>query len=146
MSTVFPDRSIVYEEKRDGRRKKKNVCVRVHVYVRVYMTEGGKRTYMCARVCACVRTGCRRERWTRVALAEREEANRLHYANAVQLQLTVAKNRCRYRGMLSRNPEGDFYTLVPLARPLFLALVRVLSISLDALRLFQNSGYIPAVE
>lgn len=66
---------------------------------------------MCARVCVCAYGLQVREMDTRVALAEREEANRLHYANAVQLQLTVAKNRCRYRGMLSRNPEGVFTLL-----------------------------------
>jgi len=58
---------------------------------------------------------------TRVAPIEREEANRLHYANAVQLQLTVAKNRCRYRGMLSRSPEGVFILLIRVTR--FLALL-----------------------
>ena len=75
----------------------------------------------------------------RIALAEREEANRLHYANAVQLQLTVAKNRCRYRGMLSRIPRGFLRS----SFSLFLALVRILSILSDALRLFHDSGYIP---
>lgn len=59
---------------------------------------------------------CKQARETRLYIAldrtererEKEKVNRLHYANAVQLQLTVAKNRCRYRGMLSRTPEGVF--------------------------------------
>lgn len=42
---------------------------------------------------------------------EREETNCLHYANAVQVQLTVAKNRCRYRGMLSRTSRGFLSSL-----------------------------------
>lgn len=44
--------------------------------------------------------------------ARARETNCLHYANAVQLQLTVAKNRCRYRRMLSRASRG-FLSLPP---------------------------------
>lgn len=90
-------------------------------------------------VCAWARTGCRRARWIRVALAEREEANRLHYANAVQLQLTVAKNRCRYRGMLSRTPREFLHS----SFPLFLVLVRFLFISLNAFTLVPQFGLHP---
>lgn len=58
MSTVFPDRSVAYEEKRDGRRKEKNV----HVYVRVYMTRG-ERERICVRACVrvCVRAAGERD-------------------------------------------------------------------------------------
>lgn len=142
MSTVIADRSVANEKKRDRRRKEKNVCTHIyaymHVNVRIWQRETErKRENVHAWVC----TGCRRERWTRTALAEREEeANRLHYANAVQLQLTVAKNRCRYRGMLSRTPRGFLHS----SFSLFLALVHLLSISFNALRLFHDSGYIPA--
>lgn len=53
--------------------------------------------------------------------AAREETDCLHYANAAQLELTVAKNRCRYRGMLTRTSReflpfplsGPFWTLSP---------------------------------
>lgn len=88
------------ERKRDKARKE-CVCVRD--------TER-KREIENARMC------CKQVRETRLYIAldrtererEKEKVNRLHYANAVQLQLTVAKNRCRYRGMLSRTPEGVF--------------------------------------
>lgn len=53
----------------------------------------------------CARVGLGNEMDTRCP-REREETNCLHYANAVQVQLTVAKNRCRYRGMLSRTSRG----------------------------------------
>lgn len=112
--------------------------VSICVYACVYEKD---RERECVYVCVYVyNTVCRRERWTRVALAEREEANRLHYANAVQLQLTVAKNRCRYRGMLSRTPRGFLHS----SFPLFLALVDLLFISFVLLRLFYDPGYIPA--
>lgn len=115
-----------------------SICVYACVYEKDREREEGKESvYVCVYV---YNTVCRRERWTRVALAEREEANRLHYANAVQLQLTVAKNRCRYRGMLSRTPRGFLHS----SFPLFLTLVRLLFISLVLLRLFYDSGYIPA--
>lgn len=71
---------------------------------------------------------------------EREETNCLHYANAVQLQLTVAKNRCRYRGMLSRTSR-EFLSS---PRPVFLGPLTVIPLfhSLyirSTLRLFLDS-------
>lgn len=116
MSTVLPDRSVARrvegEKKREKERgkekerkrdkaRKECVCVRD--------TER-KREIENAHMC------CKQVRETRLYIAldrtererEKEKVNRLHYANAVQLQLTVAKNRCRYRGMLSRTPEGVF--------------------------------------
>lgn len=128
-----------FRHKREEKRREnkgKEVCAHTWdtcTHVCVYEREK-EREYMYVRYWLH-----RWERWTRIALAEREKANRLHYANAVQLQLTVAKNRCRYRGMLSWTPRGFLHS----SFSFFLALVRILSILSDALRLFHDSGYIP---
>lgn len=82
------------------------MCMCPRVCIRAYMTEGKENVYVCARVCTYGLQA--REMDTR--WQKREEANRLHYANAVQLQLTMAKNRCRYRGMLSRTPRGFLHS------------------------------------
>lgn len=83
------------------------------------------------RVCTRVTWHSKRKRagtrWPR----GREETNCLHYANAVQLQLTVAKNRCRYRGMLSRTSRGflfspSFHSPRSLAVTLVLSIPRIL--------------------
>jgi len=105
----------------------------------------------CARD-VCVYVAAKRD-GTRVETpVEREEANRLHYANVVQLQLTVAKNRCRYRGMLSRSPEGVFILLfsfgsLSFSLPPFLFLFLSRSLlapsRLARYALFLDSGYIP---
>lgn len=100
---------------------------------------------------ACVRERVRVccERRIRVALVEREEANRLHYANAVQLQLTVAKNRCRYRGMLSRIPRGGFYTLLLSfghSSPLFLSLSPTISLRSSRLSISLCVTLVPGFE
>lgn len=107
------------------------------------------RMNVCVCVCGCVRARAHvawlaKERDTRCP-REREETNCLHYANAVQLQLTVAKNRCRYRGMLTRTSRGFLSSprsvfLVPLW-PSFYFILFIRS----TLRLFLDSEDSPAL-
>lgn len=96
--------------KKEVEEERKSMCVPTHAHTRVIWETEKECVRVC--VCACGLQARERERRTRM-LAEGEEANRLHYANTVQLQLTMAKNRCRYRGMLSRTPEGIFTLSFP---------------------------------